>query len=195
MSFKLLCLVLLAVVSLQQSSQDDFVQFNVPFYSHDWYSGYLNISYKDIHYVYLESQNDRDNDPLLLWVAGGPGCSGLYSMLYEVGPFRFLNPESALLNVSDYAWNKKANLLFFEAPGGVGFSRGPANATDNTTVEDLLFSLIEFYARFPTQMKNDVYLAGHGYAGILVPKLAKLIDERNRLSYLTKINLKGIMYL
>lgn len=184
---------MLAVVAavLCQTSQDDFVQFNVPFYTHDWYSGYLNLSYKDIHYVYLESQNDRDNDPLVLWVAGGPGCSGLYSMLYEIGPFRFLKPETALLNFTDSGWNTKANLLFFEAPGGVGFSKGPVNATDTSTVDDLLFSLIEFYGRFPTQKKNDLYLAGHGYAGILVPKLAKLIDERNQLGHFIKMNLKG----
>jgi hypothetical protein len=79
---KLVLILAVSAVVLCQTSQDDFVQFNVPFYTHDWYSGYLNISYKDIHYVYLESQNDRDNDPLVLWVAGGPGCSGLYSMLY-----------------------------------------------------------------------------------------------------------------
>lgn len=95
--------------------------------------------------------------------------------------------------MSDAAWNKKANLLFLEAPGGVGFSKGPVNATDTSTVEDLVFSLLEFYARFPTQKKNDLYLAGHGYAGILVPKLAKLIDERNQQSHFMKMNLKGIL--
>lgn len=113
-----------------QTSQDDYVQMNIPGYTHDWYSGYFNFTNKDIHYVYLESQNDRDNDPLVLWVAGGPGCSGLYSMYYEIGPFRFLTPEEPSLNVTKDAWNLRANLLFIEAPGAVGFSTGSEKSTD-----------------------------------------------------------------
>lgn len=61
-------------------------------------------------------------------------------------------------------------------------------------VNDLLNSLVEFYARFPTLKKNSLHLAGHGYAGIIVPMLAKVIDQRNRLPYFTKINLKGKEY-
>jgi hypothetical protein len=47
--------ILLAVITLclGQSAYDDYVSMNIPNYTHDWYSGYLNISYKDIHYVYL----------------------------------------------------------------------------------------------------------------------------------------------
>jgi carboxypeptidase C (cathepsin A) len=111
-----------------------------------------------------------------MWVAGGPGCSGLYSMFYEIGPFRFLTPESMNINVTNDAWNKRANLLFLEAPGAVGFSTGPVQSTDASTVDDLLFSYIEFLARFPTLRKNSLYLAGHGYAGKLIPMLSKLID-------------------
>lgn len=179
MASKLLVITLFFAFAFAQSAQDDYVWMNIPNYTHDWYSGYLNISYKDIHYVYLESQNDRDNDPLILWVGGGPGCSGLYSMFYEIGPFRLLTPESPQLNVSQESWNKRANLLFLEAPGAVGFSTGPVNSTDVSTVDDLLYSLIEFMSRFPTLKKNDFYLAGHGYAGILIPQLATLIDQRN----------------
>lgn len=178
------------ILGHSQTSQDDYVQMNIPGYSHSWYSGYFNFTSKDIHYMYLESQNDKDNDPLVLWVSGGPGCSGIYSMYYEIGPFRFLTPENLNLTVTKDAWNLRANLLIIET-SAIGFSTGSVNSTDSSVVNDLLNSLVEFYARFPTQKKNNLHLAGHGYAGIIVPMLAKTIDQRNKLPYFTKINLKG----
>lgn len=71
------------------------------------------------HYVFFESQRDPENDPLLLWLNGGPGCSSLIGMVYENGPFVFKQPGSANFQINDYAWNKKANVLYIESPGGV----------------------------------------------------------------------------
>ena len=56
---------------------------NVGTYMQDFnfafYSGYLDVtgSSKKLHYIFTESQNDPDTDPLVLWFNGGPGCSSL----------------------------------------------------------------------------------------------------------------------
>jgi serine carboxypeptidase-like clade 2 len=50
-------------------------------------------------------------------------------MVYENGPFRF-DVNTSHLKLNDFAWNKKANLLYIESPGSVGFSIGPEENSD-----------------------------------------------------------------
>jgi len=47
------------------------------------------------------AQHNSDNDPLLLWLNGGPGCSSLIGMVYENGPFKF-DPNSTHLKLNPY---------------------------------------------------------------------------------------------
>ena len=58
-------------------------------YTLPWYSGYLTFEQGQFHYVFFESQKNPTNDPLVLWLNGGPGCSSLIGMVYENGPFIF----------------------------------------------------------------------------------------------------------
>ena len=47
------------------------------------YSGYIDVGENlthHIHYVFVESTNDPSNDPVVLWVQGGPGGSSLEGM-------------------------------------------------------------------------------------------------------------------
>lgn len=85
LSTLLLLSLLLVVPTLTQLPEDDEIDTAIPGYNHRIYSGYLDISLsvkaKSIHYVYFESQRDVAKDPLILWLSGGPGCSGLTSML------------------------------------------------------------------------------------------------------------------
>lgn len=107
-----LCLAMLAVGTLCAPAED-LVTDNITHldYKHNWYSGYLNFSKSNYHYVFFDSQHDPDNDPLVLWLNGGPGCSSLIGMVYENGPFLF-EPNTTMLVLNDYAWNKRANLLY-----------------------------------------------------------------------------------
>ena len=53
------------------------------------FSGYLTVDgTKQMHYWFVESENNPADSPLAFWTNGGPGCSGLLGFLTEQGPFR-----------------------------------------------------------------------------------------------------------
>lgn len=140
------------------------------------------------------SQHDPDNDPVLLWLNGGPGCSSLIGLSYENGPFKF-KPNSTDMEANPYSWNRKANLLYLESPGGVGFSIGPSvNVTDASVQEANLQAMLTFFAKYPSLRSNPFYISGESYAGIYVPQLAEAIHKYNTLSTTSlPINLKGLI--
>eukprot|EP01084_Bolivina_argentea_P106693 190871_1 len=68
------------------------------------YSGYLDAtSSHHLHYWFQESQNDPANDPVVLWLNGGPGCSSLDGLLYEQGSIHVY--DNATLWNNPYSWN------------------------------------------------------------------------------------------
>jgi cathepsin A (carboxypeptidase C) len=76
------------------------------------YSGYLNATEgRHFFYWFFESQNNPSNDPVVLWLNGGPGCSSLLGLFTENGPFRVL-PNGRTVIYDEYSWNSLANVLY-----------------------------------------------------------------------------------
>ncbi|VDL74707.1 unnamed protein product [Nippostrongylus brasiliensis] len=153
------------------------------------YTGYLNISEnKKMFYWYVESENDPVNDPVLLWLNGGPGCSSLEGLFVEMGPLRASN-SGANISRNEWTWNRVANIIYLDSPAGVGFSaalNGTPIYTDEEVANDNHVALTEWFKKFPDRIENDFYVAGESYAGTYAPMLAvKLIE--------TFQNFKGIL--
>lgn len=133
------------------------------------FSGFFNISATSyIHYMYIESENNPANDPVIFWTNGGPGCSGLLALFTEFGPWR--PTRNGGLEYNPYTWTKQASIVFLEQPIGVGFSHSTeANPLTNDfrASKDNLLSVKAFFARYPERAGNPFYLASESYGALL----------------------------
>lgn len=150
------------------------------------WSGYIPIpkSSKMIHYLFVESQNDPVNDPLVIWYNGGPGCSSMLGFMQEHGPFMWENGNDTWTEGKNpYSWNREANMLYIEQPAGVGYSyfknasEMGFNFTDYNAAQDNLQAVLGWYQKFPEYQSNDLYISGESYAGVYVPYLLYLMHN------------------
>lgn len=89
------------------------------------YSGYLRFQSlyakdeRSIHYVFMESLDQPAENPVVLWLNGGPGCSSMEGLLTEIGPFVLDEGQNNFTQkVNPYTWLNNGSLLFFESPVG-----------------------------------------------------------------------------
>ncbi|VDO50653.1 unnamed protein product [Haemonchus placei] len=138
---------------------------------------------------YIESENDPVNDPVVLFLNGGPGCSSLQGLFLEMGPLR-VNNYGETVTRNPWTWNRYANIIYLDSPAGVGFSvrlDGLWNYTDSEVASDNYAAMKEWFKKFPERSKNDFYAAGESYAGTYIPMLsALLVDDKD-------INFKGML--
>ncbi|CDO93332.1 unnamed protein product [Kluyveromyces dobzhanskii CBS 2104] len=136
------------------------------------WSGYLDYQdEKHWFYWFFESRNDPANDPVILVLNGGPGCSSLLTLFMEVGPASIGADLKPIHN--PYSWNSNASVIFLDQPVNVGFSYSDerVNSTDDAA-KDVYMFLDLFFTKFVNFTSNDFHVAGESYAGHYIPKLA-----------------------
>jgi cathepsin A (carboxypeptidase C) len=165
-----------------------------PFVNETWYSGLVTVNDKggDMFYWWFESRNDTANDPLVLWLTGGPGCSSEIALFIENGPYKFLDDNKTMVG-NPYSWNSNANLLYVDQPIGTGFSNPNGSRLDRheEQIADHMFTFMSrFLEKYPQLQGKDFYITGESYAGHFVPAIthAFVFKYKDQL----KLNVKGM---
>uniref|UniRef100_J3LSH4 Uncharacterized protein n=1 Tax=Oryza brachyantha TaxID=4533 RepID=J3LSH4_ORYBR len=173
----------------------------LPFYLETGYVGVEEETGVELFYYFVESERSPDVDPLILWLSGGPRCSGFCGLAYEVGPINFVvetyNGSLPQLVYNPYAWTQMASILFLDTPVGSGFSY--ARDIKGYDVGDISSSLqvVTFLKKWlndhPRYRSHNFYVGGSSYAGKVIPIIMQYISEEieQRQRPLISLKLQG----
>ena len=134
----------------------------------------------NLHYWLVTAKTNPETAPTVIWFNGGPGCSSLDGFVYEHGPF--VVAKDLTLSERAYSWNTKANVLYIEAPVGVGFSYSDSKnykCDDDRTATENRAAVEKFFSLYPEYKSNKFFITGESYAGkrFLYVYLSFLLDH------------------
>ncbi|KAL1368533.1 hypothetical protein AAHE18_02G128300 [Arachis hypogaea] len=151
-----------------------------------------------VFYYFIKSENDSKNDPLLLWLSGGPGCSSVCGFIYEIGPMKLKVEEYdgslPKLISRPQSWTKVANIIFVDLPMGTGFSYAKnviPHRSDWKLVHQTHLFIRKWLVENPEFLSNKFYMAADSYSGIPIPPIIQEITDRNERGLKPRINLQG----
>ncbi|PWA34605.1 hypothetical protein CTI12_AA617440 [Artemisia annua] len=198
--------VVLVLIASMEVIESQFLVKTLPGFDGDLpftlETGYIGVGESDevqLFYYFIESEGNPNEDPLMLWLTGGPGCSGLSGLLYEIGPLTidYANStlEKARLEINPYSWTKAASIIFLDQPAGSGFSyakTSEAYITNDTlsTIHTYNF-LTKWLVDHPKFISTPLYLGADSYAGLVAPMIVQEIYNGNKVGEGPHINIKG----
>jgi carboxypeptidase C (cathepsin A) len=110
-----------------------------------------------------------DDDSLVIWLNGGPGCTSMAGNLVENGPITTPQFPAGTFHASsynptfasnEYAWTKATRMLYLEQPAGVGFSFGPSVSNEAELSQNFHDWLQNFYDVFRELRPKKLYIFG-----------------------------------
>lgn len=138
------------------------------------YAGYIPISSKEgssLYYAYWESSSplqSSGNQPIVLWLQGGPGCASTFGAFYELGPFLVADGDSKP-KPNPWSLNKNNDLLVIDQPIGTGYSIAGSEADIPTDMlgmaQDLYEGIWGFFDLHKEMQQRPLFIAGESYAG------------------------------
>ncbi|XP_034681812.1 serine carboxypeptidase-like 18 [Vitis riparia] len=172
---------------------------DLPFKLETGYVGVDDMDDVQLFYYFIESERNPRDDPLLLWLTGGPGCSAFSGLVYEVGPLLFDYVKSGenlpTFKLNQYSWTKVASMIFLDAPVGTGFSYSRTgegyNMNDTLSSSQIYTFLRKWLINHPKFQRNQLYISGDSYSGIIIPMVVQEISNGNDAGKEPKMNLQG----
>ncbi|KAK8321349.1 hypothetical protein V6Z12_A12G093600 [Gossypium hirsutum] len=143
-------------------------------------TGYTEVDDLEFFYYFIESERNPAEDPLLLWLTGGPGCSSLSGFFLEIGPLRFnmveYNGSLPTFFLNQYAWTKDRQ----------GFKTGDMKHA--ICCYNFLRKWLQSHKKF---ISNPLYITGDSYSGMIVPIITQAISDDIEAKRV--LNLKGYL--
>ncbi|KAH0466794.1 hypothetical protein IEQ34_004032 [Dendrobium chrysotoxum] len=157
----------------------------LPFHLETGYVSLDEVTQAELFYYFVESERKPSEDPLILWLTGGPGCTSFYGLAREIGPIRFkvapYNGTLPMLVYNPYAWTKISNVIFLDWPAMTGFSflRNDESyrADDIKSSKEIYNFLKQWLLDHPHFLSNPFYVGGNSYGGKMVPIVAHKVAE------------------
>lgn len=135
--------------------------------SEEW--GYVEVRPKAHMFWWLYKspyriENPSKPWPIILWLQGGPGASGV-----GIGNFEEVGPLDTYLKPRNSTWLKKADLLFVDNPVGTGYSYVEDNSSfvknDVEAANDLTTLLMELFNKNEILQKSPLFIVAESYGG------------------------------
>ncbi|TVU31473.1 hypothetical protein EJB05_23159 [Eragrostis curvula] len=166
-------------------------------------TGYVEVDEGNgvrLFYYFVRSERNPADDPIMLWLTGGPGCSVLTGLAYEIGPLSFDVNSDAVLPKLVYrpdSWTKVSSIIFLDSPVGAGFSYSDTEqgykSSDTNAVNQIVTFLRKWFIEHPEFLPNPLYIAGDSYSGMIVPTVTSRIARGIEVGSEPTFNLKGYL--
>lgn len=112
-------------------------------------------------------QNKDLHAPVILWLQGGPGTSGLVGLFVEHGPYILHSNKSA--DLREHTWAREFSVIYVDNPVGTGFSftdDDKGYATNQEEIANNLYSFLnQFFQVYYEYGQNDFYIFGESFGG------------------------------
>ncbi|KVH99617.1 Peptidase S10, serine carboxypeptidase [Cynara cardunculus var. scolymus] len=166
-----------------------------PLYMCTYFCSYIGVDENEdvqLFYYFIQSESNPRDDPLMLWISGGPGCSSITGLLYSIVNY---NESLPTLILRPNSWTKMASIIFLDIPVGTGFSYATTTRATHSNDLQLAKHAYEFMRKWlkshPGFVSNPFYIGGDSYSGIPIPAIAQLISNGNDVGNEPRINMKG----
>ncbi|PSN49676.1 hypothetical protein C0J52_22833 [Blattella germanica] len=85
------------------------------------YSGYFTVNKtynSNLFFWFFPSEKNYVDDPVVLWLQGGPGGTSLFGLFEEHGPFSVT--DKLTLKRRKYSWSRTHSIIYIDNPVGTG---------------------------------------------------------------------------
>ena len=125
---------------------------------------------------------------MVLWLNGGPGCSSLTGLFFELGPSSIDEKIKPVNN--PFSWNNNASVIFLDQPVNVGYSYSGSSVSNTVAAGKDVYALLTlFFDQFPEYSRQPFHIAGESYAGHYIPVFAsEILSHKDR-----NINLQSVL--